>query len=72
MILIGFLAAGRGSRLNDKTKNLPKCLVKVKNKPIINYLINFKKYFSKTIFVCGYKYKKIIKIFLTIKIIYLY
>ena len=44
MILI-VLAAGRGSRLNDKTKNLPKCLDKVKNKPIINYLINYKKYF---------------------------
>ena len=62
MILI-VLAAGRGSRLNDKTKNLPKCLVKVNNKPIIYFLINFKKYFSKTIFVCGYKYKKIIKNF---------
>ena len=28
MILI-ILAAGRGSRLSNKTKNIPKCLVKV-------------------------------------------
>jgi mannose-1-phosphate guanylyltransferase len=33
------LAAGRGSRLGNITDNLPKPLVKVKNKPVIDYLI---------------------------------
>lgn len=33
------LAAGRGSRLGNITENLPKPLVKVKNKPVIDYLI---------------------------------
>ena len=40
MILI-VLAAGRGSRLKNKTDNLPKCLVKIKGKPIINYMEKF-------------------------------
>ena len=31
------LAAGQGSRLKPKTDNLPKCLVRVKNVPILNY-----------------------------------
>ena len=33
------LAAGRGSRLGNITENLPKPLVEVKNKPVIEYLI---------------------------------
>ena len=33
------LAAGRGSRLGSITENLPKPLVEVKNKPVIDYLI---------------------------------
>jgi mannose-1-phosphate guanylyltransferase len=33
------LAAGRGSRLGKLTDNLPKPLVEVKNKPVIDYLI---------------------------------
>jgi mannose-1-phosphate guanylyltransferase len=33
------LAAGRGSRLGNITENLPKPLVEVKNKPVIDYLI---------------------------------
>ena len=33
------LAAGHGSRLGNITKNLPKPLVPVKNKPVIDYLI---------------------------------
>ena len=33
------LAAGRGSRLGKITENLPKPLVEVRNKPVIDYLI---------------------------------
>jgi len=33
------LAAGRGSRLGTITENLPKPLVEVKNKPVIDYII---------------------------------
>jgi mannose-1-phosphate guanylyltransferase len=33
------LAAGRGSRLGNITENLPKPLVEVKNKPVIDYII---------------------------------
>ena len=62
MILI-ILAAGRGSRLRNKTKNIPKCLVKVNGKPIIDYMEKFRKKFLKTIFVCGYKSKEIMKKF---------
>jgi len=49
------LASGRGSRLKRLTKKIPKCLVKVRSKPIINYLSeNFKK-FNQTIILTGYK-----------------
>ena len=33
------LAAGRGSRLGHLTKEVPKCLVKLKKKPLISYQI---------------------------------
>lgn len=33
------LAAGRGSRLSPLTDNKPKCLIKIKNKPVIERLI---------------------------------
>tara|TARA_Y100001970_G_C14114045_1_gene792543 strand:- start:224 stop:958 length:735 start_codon:yes stop_codon:yes gene_type:complete len=63
------LAAGRGSRLKSLTKNKPKCLVKVKNKPLLNSAIsNLKKNNIKKIcVVTGYssqsiKNKSIIKI----------
>ena len=48
------LASGRGSRLKRATKNIPKCLVKVNKKSIINYISpNFKK-FDETIILTGY------------------
>ena len=49
------LCAGKGSRLKSKTTNLPKCMVKVNNKPIIDLSNNFRNKFKKTIVVCGYK-----------------
>ena len=33
------LSAGYGKRLKPITNNTPKCLVKIKNKPIINHWI---------------------------------
>ena len=33
------LAAGRGSRINEYTKNHPKCLIKFKNKALLDWQI---------------------------------
>ena len=55
------LAAGRGARLKSKTKKIPKCLVKVSGKPIINYNNLFFKKFKKKIAVIGYKSLKLRK-----------
>ena len=49
------LASGRGSRLNKKTKKIPKCLVKLKNKSIIDYNLRFFNKFNKRIIITGYK-----------------
>ncbi len=62
MILV-ILAAGRGSRLKTKTKNTPKCLIKIGNNSIIDYIYPFVKKFEKTIIVTGYKAKLIKKKF---------
>ena len=60
MVVI-ILAAGKGSRLYPLTKNIPKCLVTYKNKPILNYqLKTFKKVGLKKIYlISGYKSQKI-------------
>ena len=34
------LAAGRGSRMKSLTKNTPKCLLKIKGRPLIEWQIN--------------------------------
>lgn len=56
------LAAGVGSRLKHKTKNIPKALVKVNNREILDYQLSiFKKFKIKNIgIVVGYKSNKII------------
>ena len=60
MILI-VLASGRGSRLKNKTKDQPKCMIKIGKNMIIDHLAeNFKK-FNKVIIVTGYKSEKIKK-----------
>ncbi len=66
MIII-ILSAGRGKRLGTKTELLPKCLVKVKGKPIIDYLENFRNKFKKTIIVAGYKHHLLFNKFKKVK-----
>lgn len=49
------LASGRGSRLKKLTSKIPKCLVKIRSKTIIDYISeNFKK-FNQTIILTGYQ-----------------
>lgn len=57
------LCAGKGSRLKSRTKNLPKCMVKVNNKSIIDWSNSFREKFKKTIIVCGYKRQLLINKF---------
>lgn len=49
------LAAGRGSRLPKKYRYSPKCLVRIHNKEIINYNLDFFNKFNNKIIVSGYK-----------------
>lgn len=55
------LAAGRGSRLEDLTKNTPKCLLFVKHQPVIERLIEVlkAKKIDDIVVVTGYKYEKL-------------
>ena len=54
------LAAGRGSRINELTQNLPKCLINFNRKPLISWQLNsLKKYSDSTIIVGGYNINKI-------------
>ena len=71
MILI-ILASGSGKRLKNKTKKVPKCLVKVNGKPIIEYMQKFINCFDKIFVVTGYKSSLIKKFFNNkkVKIIY--
>ena len=58
------LASGRGSRLGNLTSNLPKCLVKINDRCIIDYQRSIFKYFKKVIIVVGYKSNLIKKHFI--------
>ena len=55
------LAAGKGTRLKDLTKSNPKCLVKINQKPLIEYQLEIleKNNFSEINLVGGYQFKKI-------------
>ena len=55
------LASGKGKRLKIKTKYNPKCLVRVKGKPIIEYLSQNFNIFKNIIIVGGYKIFKLKK-----------
>jgi NDP-sugar pyrophosphorylase family protein len=51
------LAAGRGSRMNSLTEDLPKCLLEVVGKPLLQHQINALKTAGITdlLIVTGYK-----------------
>ena len=55
------LASGKGSRLKNETKNIPKCLVKVNKTSIIDYNKKFFSKFKNITIVTGYKSKLIQK-----------
>ena len=56
-----YLAAGRGSRLGSKTSKIPKCLVNVKGKSILEHNLKFLNKFDKVNIITGYKSKLILK-----------
>ena len=58
MILI-YLAAGRGSRLPNKLRNNPKCLVEIKGQTLLERNKKFFKNFKKKIIITGYKKEKL-------------
>jgi len=55
------LSGGRGKRLRPVTDTIPKPLIRINNKPLIEWKINYlKKFGIKDIIICsGYKGKKI-------------
>ena len=56
------LAAGQGKRLRPHTNQIPKCMVKYKNKPIIDYIINSAEFYGiNDIAVVGGYRKNILK-----------
>ena len=49
------LAAGRGTRMGELTKETPKPMLKIKNKPILEYKLNaLPEEITEVIFVIGY------------------
>ena len=54
------LAAGKGARIPKKFRNQPKCLIKIKNKTILDYNFNFFQYFKVKTIIIGYKHTKLI------------
>ena len=56
------LSAGKGSRLPNKFRKKPKCLVEIISKPLLLYNKNFFKKFKDKIIVAGYKYTHLKKI----------
>lgn len=60
------LAGGFGTRLSEETVNIPKPLVKIGDKPILYYIMNwYSKFNQKNFIICsGYKSKEIKKYFI--------
>lgn len=56
------LCAGRGKRLEELTANIPKVMIKIRNTPILELVIDFwRKFTNKFVFVVGYKKEYIIR-----------
>ena len=55
------MAAGMGSRLKNKTRNIPKALVKVKGRELLFYVLEFLKdsKINEIIIVGSYKFEKL-------------
>ena len=54
------LAAGRGTRINEITKNHHKCLIKLQRKPLLQWQIDaLSKFSTKICVVTGYNENKI-------------
>ena len=56
------LSAGKGSRLPKKFRKKPKCLVEIKDKPLLLYNSNFFKKFKNKVIISGYKQNHLKKI----------
>jgi len=59
------LASGKGTRLKELTKDLPKSMIEIKNKPILEHIINNLREngVKNIILVVGYKAEKIVDYF---------
>ena len=51
------LAGGKGSRLSEYTNKIPKPMVKVGNKPLLDHIIEYYKYFGVKEFLIAGGYK---------------
>tara|TARA_B100000242_G_C42991648_1_gene460400 strand:- start:70 stop:801 length:732 start_codon:yes stop_codon:yes gene_type:complete len=53
------LASGKGVRMGDYTKNLPKCMININGKPTIKYMQKFINKFNNVLIVLGHQSKAI-------------
>ena len=64
------MAGGRGTRMGDLSKKIPKCLVKINKKELIRYHIEFahKNNFKEILILTGYKHKMVKEFIKNIKV----
>ena len=53
------LAAGKGTRLPKEFRDLPKSMVNINGKTILNHNLNFYQKFEKKTIITGYKSQKL-------------
>lgn len=60
---IVILAGGMGTRLRPHIEDIPKCMVPVNGRPLLDYQLSWLKQYSigKTVLACGYKWEEIKK-----------
>ena len=65
LIDLVILAGGKGARLGKITNNIPKPIIRINNKPFLDYLLNHASKFSfrKIFLMAGYKGKHINKLY---------